>query len=226
MKTERFEMRMDEEILAKIDDWRREQDDVPSRAEAIRRLVESSLNSRRAEVPKPDPYAAMTLFMLADVVDHLKAGPGIDTNLLRESLTGGHYWALGWELPGVIHSHADKRENVSEVVDILDMWTFLESGFKGLSKAEKEKVAAAIDRSAVVFPGFDGNNESEQYAIARHLIDVMGRWSNFKGRELNSHFPAIDGYRRMLSVFLPIRATLTGVKMNADQITQVIKARR
>ena len=38
-----FQMRASDEWLAKIDDWRRKQPDLPSRAEAIRRLVERGL---------------------------------------------------------------------------------------------------------------------------------------------------------------------------------------
>lgn len=43
MATERFEMRLPPELIARIDDWRRLQPDLPSRAEAIRRLVERAL---------------------------------------------------------------------------------------------------------------------------------------------------------------------------------------
>ncbi len=42
-KTERFEMRMDPETLARVDEWRRKQPDLPSRAEAMRRLVDLGL---------------------------------------------------------------------------------------------------------------------------------------------------------------------------------------
>ena len=35
-----FQMRVSEEFLRMVDDWRRRQKDLPSRAEAIRRLVE------------------------------------------------------------------------------------------------------------------------------------------------------------------------------------------
>ena len=45
-KSERFEMRMEPEALARIDDWRRKQTDLPSRAEAIRRLVELGLKAK------------------------------------------------------------------------------------------------------------------------------------------------------------------------------------
>jgi|HubBroStandDraft_4_1064222.scaffolds.fasta_scaffold1283362_1 hypothetical protein len=40
-----FQMRASEEFLRQIDDWRREQPDLPSRAEAIRRLIEAGLKT-------------------------------------------------------------------------------------------------------------------------------------------------------------------------------------
>lgn len=51
-KTERFEMRVEATFLAAIDDWRRKQPDLPSRAEAIRRLVEQALKAPETRVRK------------------------------------------------------------------------------------------------------------------------------------------------------------------------------
>jgi hypothetical protein len=39
-QTERLQMRVSKSFLRVVDDWRRKQADLPSRAEAIRRLVE------------------------------------------------------------------------------------------------------------------------------------------------------------------------------------------
>jgi uncharacterized protein len=47
MKTERFEMRLDVESVERIDEWRRKEPDLPSRAEAIRRLVDLGLQVKR-----------------------------------------------------------------------------------------------------------------------------------------------------------------------------------
>ena len=41
-----FQMRVSEEFLRLVDDWRRRQKDLPSRAEAIRRLVELATKLR------------------------------------------------------------------------------------------------------------------------------------------------------------------------------------
>ncbi len=42
----RFEMRIDPETLSRVDEWRRKQADLLSRAEAIRRLVELGLKAK------------------------------------------------------------------------------------------------------------------------------------------------------------------------------------
>ena len=43
--TERFEMRLSKDDIAQVDAWRRTQEDLPSRAEAIRRLIEIGLKA-------------------------------------------------------------------------------------------------------------------------------------------------------------------------------------
>jgi len=45
-----FQMRVSEGFLRTVDDWRRVQTDLPSRAEAIRRMVELAAKMKR----KPD----------------------------------------------------------------------------------------------------------------------------------------------------------------------------
>ncbi len=52
----RFEMRLPPELAEGIDRWRREQPDLPSRAEAARRLIEIGLASITLNAPpSPEP---------------------------------------------------------------------------------------------------------------------------------------------------------------------------
>jgi Arc/MetJ-type ribon-helix-helix transcriptional regulator len=44
-----FQMRVTEEFLRTIDEWRRKQPDLPSRAEAIRRLVGEALKRAKSK---------------------------------------------------------------------------------------------------------------------------------------------------------------------------------
>jgi metal-responsive CopG/Arc/MetJ family transcriptional regulator len=64
MKTERFEMRAGEAFLNALDDWRRRQPDLPSRAEAVRRLVEAALadeKKRGGRGPKRRRTSTLTM---------------------------------------------------------------------------------------------------------------------------------------------------------------------
>jgi hypothetical protein len=44
-KTERMELRLDTETINQVDNWRKEQSDLPSRSEAVRRLIETGLGT-------------------------------------------------------------------------------------------------------------------------------------------------------------------------------------
>src|SRR5882757_8552651 len=46
-----FQMRVSEDFLRSIDDWRRQQPGLPSRAEAIRRLTEAGLGKAPSSSP-------------------------------------------------------------------------------------------------------------------------------------------------------------------------------
>jgi hypothetical protein len=42
-----FQMRVDDEFIAKIDNWRRQQPDFPNRTQAVRHLVDQALSAGR-----------------------------------------------------------------------------------------------------------------------------------------------------------------------------------
>lgn len=224
-KTERFEMRFEQTTLDRVDAWRAKQFDMPSRADAIRRLIEAGLESEKMPPVKINHGERLVLMMLRDMSKTLKVKGEIDPDFVAEAIWGGHYWGLEWQYPGLFHGHEDSRVNVSEVVDILEMWSFLEEAYSKLSTAEKDrfqKEAGAVGKK-VRFRGFDGNNESEQLRIARFLIEKMERFTSFKGRDLNSHWPATATYRRMLSIFAPIRTTLVGRTLGVGEIISILK---
>ncbi|MDH3209221.1 MAG: YfbU family protein [Burkholderiaceae bacterium] len=225
-KNERFEMRVDEELLGRVDRWRGEQDDVPSRAEAMRRLVELGLGPSSHAVHFSDGEK-MLMLMMRDIYKGLKLQGGeTDFDFIAQVIYGGHYWAPRWNMSGLFHSHADKPKDVSFTVDVLDMWSFIESAYTKLSKTDKERLAADVPYRGkhVQFLGFDGNNETDHLSIARFIIEEMNRFSGFKGRDLNSHSRTLERYRRMLAVFLPMRPTLDGTSLSVNQLIKLLNA--
>jgi uncharacterized protein YfbU (UPF0304 family) len=225
--TERFEMRLGPSVLENLDAWRATQGDVPSRSEAVRRLVELGLAKSAPEQITLSAGEKLIVIMLCQLFKHLKVKGDVDPGFLEEVIYGGHYWGLDWRYTGLFHGHVDSEAVVSEVVDVLDMWHFLERGFDALSKKDKDRVAAEAGPFGkhVVFAGFDGNGESEHIGVARFLIDRLDRFTVFKGRDLNSHCPSLDSYQRMLTVFEPMRMNLIGRELDAAQIIEILRAR-
>ena len=219
-------MRLDQTMINQVDAWRSEQEDMPSRSAAVRRLIEAGLDVQNSPVRIRDGEK-LILAMLRDLYHHHKVKDGeIDPDFVMEAVWGGHYWSLDWQYQGLFHGHEDKRRTVREVVDILDMWDFLEGSFEKLTAKEKERFVKEMEPfTDVKFPGFDGNNEAEHLGVLSFLTGKMDRFERFKKREANSHCPVLDSYRRMYAVFEPMRPTLTGGSMSLSQIIDVLSAR-
>jgi hypothetical protein len=170
----------------------------------------------------------LTLTMLADL--HEKMGiDEVDTKLLKRAIYSNNTWALSWEMPGIVGDSPEPTPpEVSLVVDVLDMWSFIEEAYERFDPAQKTELEAKADPFGkhVEFSGFDGNNESELMSIANFLVNDMKRFSRFAGRDLNSHCQVVDGYRRMLEKFLVIRPNLSGRGLSVAELAEVLNTRR
>ncbi|UVC12258.1 YfbU family protein (plasmid) [Rhizobium sp. TH2] len=233
-KTERMELRLDAETIEQIDAWRGNQEDVPSRSEAVRRLIEEGLQVTQSRDFRPSQPEKLMTWMLAQIMRNqinerkekrnnefdLK-----DIDLIEQAIYGGHFWALDWEMTGVLHNHIDDRRRVSLVVDVMDMWTFIERAYEGYTQAEKDQIVADVGSWAKnpQFHGFDGNNEGEYCGIASFLVDKLNRFESFKGRSMNSHSPTVVRYGRMATVFEQIRPNLVGRELTVGEMTKLLK---
>jgi uncharacterized protein YfbU (UPF0304 family) len=224
-KTERFEMRLDQSVLDRVDAWRSRQSDLPSRAEAIRRLIEEGLEEPDPKDFRPTNPEKLMMWMLSEIMKGQKNYEKDTVELIQKAIYGGHFWALDWELTGIMHNHVDSKKAVSLVVDTLDMWAFIERAYEGFSAADKKRIATEVGPwgKDPKFYGFDGNNEGEYMSIARFLVEKMGRFESFKGRDFNSHGPVVDRYRVMTAAFKPIRTRLSGRELNVGEVVDLLK---
>jgi uncharacterized protein YfbU (UPF0304 family) len=220
MKSERFEMRLDEMTINRIDLWKASQRDTPSRAEAVRRLLDVGLSvAQPNEIYLSNSEKLMT-YMLCEMMKKMGNSDEIDPDFVESAIVGGHYWALGWEMQGIFHNDIDAPSAVREVVDILDMWSFIEEAFADLTVEEQAEIKDGTEYSEPSFLGFDGNNETEHMGIARFMINHLERFTRFKDHKmgLNSHIPVLGRYRAMVREFEPIRAKLVGRRMGLDEL--------
>jgi uncharacterized protein YfbU (UPF0304 family) len=226
-KTERVEMRFDPALLDRIDVWRAAEDDVPNRTEAVRRLIEGGLSLRGDNHLQLDRPQKLMTWMLAEILARVgKPSDRVEkVDLILNALYGGHLWALDWELSGVLHDYQDSPRAVTEVVDTLDMWDFVESAVKKLGTEDRKRLADEVEfvGKNPRFMGYDGNNETQHMGIANFLVQDLDRFSRFKGRDMNSHMPMRERYRQMFALFEPMRKTLVGRELSVEQVITLLK---
>lgn len=226
-RTERMELRVEEDLLRRIDDWMERTGKASSRSDALRQLVDIGLGAVTGQTIHLNAGDKLNFLLLRDIVKHLKVSTETNVDFMADVIYGGHYWAPTWEMQGLFHNHADRPADVSFVVGVLDMWSFIEERVEKLESSDLAKVKAASYGHAPKFAGFDGNNETELMSIARFLVEKMNRFSRFKGRDFNSHSPSAARQRHMVAAFEPIRATLDfGRQLSANQIIKILEAGR
>lgn len=146
----------------------------------------------------------LILLMLSEVCDKLNINE-FDTGVIKAAIHTDNDWALDWEFGGIIGAdREDMPQEVSDVVCYLDMWDAMEESFSNYDQHELNILWAEMGSKTtnLKFPGFDGNSESKFLSITSMLINRMGRFSRFMGRDLNSHYPAADGYSKMFTVYI------------------------
>lgn len=224
-KSERFELRLDETLQNRIEQWCEANDSVMSRAEAVRELVKIGLDASNRHSVHLSDGEKLIIAMIADLGKD-KAKREIDTKGIMDAMYGGHYWALKWDHEWLLNDYEDAPGTVSFVVDVLDMWSFIEEACEKFSDDERRQIADALGYSEPVFefPGFDGNYETNYMGIVRHLVESMGRFARFKGRSFNSHMPKVARYAVMTKMFEPMRRNLgRGRRLNVDEVIQLLK---
>jgi len=172
----------------------------------------------------------LILAMLSDISDHLKSRGDIDPKTVKAAIWGDKAWGLTWEYSWLLRGRNKTPKSVKEVVNIMEMWSMIESYYKRLSPEDKElvKKEAHPYGGEVQFPGFDGNDEveGEYMGIAQFLVDDLHKFSNFEGRDFNSHDEMLDVYHRMLKVFASIRPQVPDTPISAQQIISLLDERR
>ncbi|SDP92648.1 hypothetical protein SAMN05428967_4491 [Phyllobacterium sp. YR620] len=233
-KTERFELRLDADTIERVDQWRGSQGDTFSRSEAVRRLIDRGLDAHTPEGFRLNKSERLMTWLLTEILkNQINAGKDKQDSkyemkkveLIQEVIYGGHFWALDWELSGVMHNEVDDPKALRTVVDVLDTWTFIERAYAGFSNDDKKRIEEEVGFRGKNprFKGFDGNNETDYMGIAHFLVDQLGRFENFKGRDFNSHTPTVARYSQMAAIFSTMRSSLLGRELSPNEIIQLLK---
>lgn len=164
--------------------------------------------------------------MLCELYDKLDVVGEVDPDFLRTAIYTENEWGLAWKYPGIPFEPTEEPPELRQVLDILEMWSFIETSYAELSEADKADLLARTHHfsTAPKFPGFDGNNEAEYISISSILINQLDRFQEFSGRDLNAHMPTLDIYRRMLAKFKMVREGNWDV-LDVDELENVLAER-
>jgi uncharacterized protein len=168
----------------------------------------------------------LILLMLSELYDSLKVQGEIEPDFIRSAIFSDKMWSIPWKYSGIPFEHEETPEIVKEVLDILDMWSFIEYSYGELTGSDKEflEIEASPFGKDPKFMGFDGNNESEYMSTASFIVNKLDRFEEFKGRNFNSHCQSVDAYKRMFSVFKDARSNQTfGGPLNVNQLAHLLK---
>ncbi len=166
----------------------------------------------------------LILLMLSDLYEKLGIVGEIDPEFIKRAIFDNQLWGINWKYSGIPFEETKDPDVVKEVVDILDMWQFIEGAYSRLTEEEKNKLA--VDKEPLgkdpKFKGFDGNQETEYITAAMFLVNELDRFQIFKGRSFDSQPHSIGMHKRMLNAFKPIRRTLTE-PMSLEQLITVLR---
>ncbi len=168
----------------------------------------------------------LIVLMLTELYQKLEVDGEIDPDFVRAAIFNDKLWGIRWKYPGITFSDAEEPAVLREVLDILDMWSFIERAYDELTaeqRSELEKQVRYFGKDPK-FRGFDGNNEGEYLGTAHFLVNELERFEEFKGRDFNCHHPSIDAHQRMLAAFEPIRTNLGFRSMSVQELASVLNA--
>jgi hypothetical protein len=224
--SERFELRLDEQTIRAVDEWRSQQEGNSSRSEAIRQLIDRGL-SGRGGLTRFSPGERLAVLMLCDVLKAIPKRPDreFDPRELQEIVGGGHVWALKSKYSWAFDREMDDPSVVEEVREILEMWEQIEESLDALKPADLKlvlKEAGITGGKAPRYEGFDANNDPH-YGVARFIIEYLDGFDGFESA-LNSHSRGtLPMYRRMLAAYRTIEPT--GRYLSGAQLVDILKER-
>ena len=148
-----------------------------------------------------------------DILGLLKKDDGYTK--MAENLRDGHKWIYEQHATQISENLPD--EEAEHVLTILGIYSELRDSYKQLSDK------SGIDEHSVMFPGFDGNNETELLHFARAL-SKNDNYAETIGKDArNSHMPTTDIYRRQIAEWKNLGSPR--YPLSKEQVLQIIDAR-
>ncbi len=153
------------------------------------------------------------------ILEHVDPENAGHYQMMQEVLEKGYETEYRWKTQHIYDDDSVvTEEKCHYVINVMAMYDALQQSSRRLADQE------GIDANALAFPGFDGNNEGEYLGYAHFLRDKEGKFATLQlsGESLNSHFPTLDMYNRMLAAWAHYGG---GHEMSRGDISAVLAVR-
>ena len=87
----------------------------------------------------------LILLMLSEIYEKMGIDGEIEPEFIKSAVFSDNLWSVPWKYSGIPFEDQETPEIVKKVVNILDMWSFIESSYISLSEAEKKKLEQDAD---------------------------------------------------------------------------------
>jgi uncharacterized protein YfbU (UPF0304 family) len=237
-KSERFEMRLDEETALAIDNWRDQHLGGASRAHAVRVLIERGVKTATSRFSDGDK---VMLVFLNHLLHHFGLAEATKLDVIIEGFRRGHHWAVDLEMGSSIFSlPSSSPSTATTVIATLEMWEVIERAFEGFTDDQRAEVLAPTEGEMALqeagkelrarrpeFSGFDRRTEAELIEVAEFLVNKSGRFKRFRGRNLECTTvdPTQHYDSKRLEVYKEIRQTLAGRLPSPADVRKLLLAR-
>lgn len=117
-------------------------------------------------------------------------------------------------------------KQVSFVVNILGMWSFIEGACSKFSEDEKSRLRSEVGPWApdARFWGFDGSTEGGYMNIALFLVNELGLFQQYTGRSIDTHCPNAVRFGAMLRKFEQMQISLVA-GLTLEQVIELLTVR-
>lgn len=193
--------------------------EIPSNARFCPYCGEKQNDEEITHLSKKDRMMFLLLLKVLEKIDDQKS---FDYHQLITVFQEGYSYNYSdfFEMLGDEISNEDSKE----VLSILEMYRGIIYSYDAL---KRDNVKINITDKDVMFPGFDGNRETEYLSYARFFIYDMDRYSEIQNIDmtdnLNSHWQTLDNYRKMLKIWESYETLPNRYLMNEEQIKDLLK---
>ena len=167
----------------------------------------------------------LIITMLAEIYEKLEVNGNVNHQLVKAAIEKNFLWAFNWGQVGFdISEQEPLPKEVVEVFNHLKMWSYIEKSYAELTQENKNDLEKKLSSLGInpVFLGYDKSKEATHYNILKFLFSYCKRFSFLGNRELNSHSPVLESYKRMWAVFSPMLEISDFEKLSIEQLALVL----